>query len=86
VLCFSIGLAVTLVAVGAAAALSVRQATKRWSWFGTLARRAPYFSSILIIAVGLYVGYHGWTGLSAQAASASASVSAHDITTANLSS
>lgn len=63
VLCFSVGLAITLVVVGAAAALSVRQATKRWSWFGTFARRAPYFSSILIIAVGLYVGFHGWTGI-----------------------
>jgi ABC-type nickel/cobalt efflux system permease component RcnA len=31
VLCFSIGLAITLVSVGAAAAFSVRQATKRWS-------------------------------------------------------
>ena len=43
VLCFSIGLAITLVAVGAAAALSVRHAAKRFSWFSTLARRAPYF-------------------------------------------
>jgi nickel/cobalt exporter len=63
VLCFSIGLAVTLVAVGAAAAVSVRHATKRWSWFDTFARRAPYFSGVLIIAVGLYVGYHGWASL-----------------------
>lgn len=68
VLCFSIGLAVTLVAVGAAAALSVGHATKRWTWFSTLARRAPYLSGILIIAVGLYVGYHGWIGLGAKAA------------------
>lgn len=67
VLCFSIGLAITLVTVGAAAALSVRHATKRWSWFSTFARRAPYFSSVLIILVGLYVGYHGWAGLAAQA-------------------
>ena len=66
VLCFSIGLAITLVAVGAAAALSVRHATKRWSWFSTFARRAPYFSGILLIGVGLYVGIHGWMGLSAQ--------------------
>jgi nickel/cobalt exporter len=65
VLCFSIGLAITLVSVGTAAALSVRHATQRWSWFGTFARKAPYFSSVLIIAVGLYVGYHGWAGLSA---------------------
>jgi nickel/cobalt exporter len=74
VLCFSIGLAIVLVAVGAAAALSVRHASRRWSWFGTFARRAPYFSSVLIIAVGLYVGYHGWTGLAAQAAAMGASV------------
>ncbi|MDQ0470425.1 nickel/cobalt efflux transporter [Labrys wisconsinensis] len=67
VLCFSIGLAITLVTVGAAAALSVRQATRRWSWFGGLARRAPYVSGILIIAVGLYVGYHGWAELAARA-------------------
>jgi nickel/cobalt exporter len=70
VLCFSIGLAITLVTVGAAAALSVRHATRRWSWFSTFARRAPYFSSLLIIAVGLYVGYHGWLGLAAHAAPA----------------
>jgi nickel/cobalt exporter len=67
VLCFSIGLAITLVSVGAAAALSVRHATQRWTWFSTLARRAPYASGVLIIAVGLYVGYHGWVGLEAMA-------------------
>lgn len=63
VLCFSIGLAITLVTVGAAAAYSVRQATKRWSGFDTLARRAPYFSSVLIALVGIYMGYHGWSGI-----------------------
>ncbi|HKM95396.1 MAG TPA: nickel/cobalt efflux protein RcnA [Buttiauxella sp.] len=63
VLCFSIGLAITLVTVGVAAAYSVRQATKRWSGFNTLARRAPYFSSVLIAAVGIYMGIHGWIGL-----------------------
>lgn len=69
VLCFSIGLAITLVAVGAAAALSVQHATKRFSWFSTAARRAPYFSGLLLIAVGIYVGWHGWTGIAALAAS-----------------
>jgi nickel/cobalt exporter len=63
VLSFSIGLAITLVTVGAVAALSVSHATKRWSWFSTAARRAPYLSGILIIAVGLYIGYSGWTAL-----------------------
>lgn len=67
VLCFSIGLALTLVGVGAAAALSVQHATKRFTWFSTFARRAPYFSSMLLIAVGLYVGWHGWTGIMALA-------------------
>ncbi len=66
VLCFSIGLAITLVTVGAVAAVSVRQATKRSGWLTGLAARAPYVSSALIILVGLYTGYHGWTGLQAQ--------------------
>ncbi|MDX7851231.1 nickel/cobalt efflux transporter [Aeromonas caviae] len=64
VLCFSIGLAITLVSVGAAAAIGARQASNRWPWLGTVARRAPYLSSLLIIGVGIYVGMHGWMGLS----------------------
>lgn len=63
VLSFSVGLALTLVAVGVVAALSVQHATKRISWFGELARRAPYVSGALLVAVALYVGWHGWTGL-----------------------
>lgn len=63
VLCFSIGLAITLVTVGAVAALSVRQVSQRAPWFSAIARRAPYLSSLLIIAVGIYVGIHGWLGL-----------------------
>ncbi len=59
VLCFSIGLAMTLVTVGAMASLSVRHATKRFSWFSTVAQRAPYLSGVLIILVGIYVSYHG---------------------------
>jgi len=70
VLCFSIGLAITLVTVGAVAALSVRHATKRYSWFSPVAHRAPYFSSVLIIAVGVYVGLNGWFGLQALRGSA----------------
>ncbi|MBJ5974932.1 nickel/cobalt efflux transporter RcnA, partial [Salmonella enterica subsp. enterica serovar Derby] len=53
VLCFSLGLALTLVTVGVGAAISVQQAAKRWSGFNTLARKAPYFSSVLIAMVGL---------------------------------
>ncbi|WP_024672336.1 nickel/cobalt efflux protein RcnA [Pseudomonas syringae] len=63
VLCFSIGLAITLVAVGAAAAIGARKASNRFPWLNAAARRAPYFSSVLIICVGVYVGIHGWNGL-----------------------
>jgi nickel/cobalt transporter (NicO) family protein len=64
VLCFSLGLAVTLVTVGAAAALATRHAASRMPWLSAVARRAPYFSGALIIAVGLYVALHGLRGLS----------------------
>ena len=59
VLCFSVGLALTMVASGAIAALGVRHAARRFSGFGELARRAPYVSGTLILLVGLYVGYRG---------------------------
>ena len=59
VLCFSIGLAITMVASGAAAAWSVRHVSKRWSGFGEFARKAPYFSGALIVLVGLYVASQG---------------------------
>ena len=65
VLCFSIGLALTLVTSGVVAALSLQHVSKRWSGFGTFAARAPYFSSVLIICVGLYVGWQGLSGLHA---------------------
>lgn len=54
VLCFSIGLAITMVTVGVVAALGMRHAEKRFgSAFTTLARRAPYASGALITIVGL---------------------------------
>ena len=67
-LCFSIGLAVTMVVAGVVAALGGRHASTRWKGFSTFARRAPYASSALIILVGLYVGYHGIAGLHAAGA------------------
>lgn len=63
VLCFSIGLALTMVATGVAAAWSVKHVSKRWSGFGEFARKAPYFSSALILLVGAYMGYVGLHGL-----------------------
>ncbi|HEV3179566.1 MAG TPA: nickel/cobalt efflux transporter [Steroidobacteraceae bacterium] len=59
VVCFSIGLALTMVATGSVAALGVRHAARHFSGFGELARRAPYVSGTLILLVGLYVGYQG---------------------------
>jgi nickel/cobalt exporter len=65
VLGFSVGLALTLLIVGVAAAIGTHHASNRWPWLGVVARRAPYLSSLLIIGVGIYVGLHGWAGLNA---------------------
>ncbi len=59
VLCFSIGLALTLVLSGVVAAVTVRHASKRWTGFGEIARKAPYFSGALILLIGFFVGYQG---------------------------
>lgn len=63
VLCFSIGLALTMVTSGAVAALGVKHASKRFSGFGDLARNAPYFSAAVIVLVGFYLGYQGLRAL-----------------------
>jgi nickel/cobalt transporter (NicO) family protein len=63
VLCFGIGLALTMVTSGAVAALGVKHASKRFSGFGDLARKAPYFSAAVIVLVGFYVGFQGLRAL-----------------------
>ncbi|MFC4278703.1 nickel/cobalt efflux transporter [Achromobacter aloeverae] len=63
VLGFSIGLALTMVASGTLAALSVRHVARRWSGFGEVARKAPYLSGAVIVVVGLYVIYQGAVAL-----------------------
>lgn len=63
VVSFSVGLALTLVTVGVSAAVGVRQVAKRWSGFSVFARRAPYFSSVLIAGMGIYMAIQGWSGL-----------------------
>ncbi len=63
VVCFSIGLAITLVSAGVIAALSVRHIGGRWPGLGRFARQAPYASAALIVLVGLYTGWLGWRGL-----------------------
>ena len=60
VLCFSIGLAITLIAAGTIAAIGMRHFSRRWPGFGELAQRLPYLSSIVMIGLGLYVGWQGW--------------------------
>lgn len=63
VMSFSVGLAMTMVASGALAALSVKHVSRRLSGFGDFARKAPYFSGALIVVVGLYVSYQGMHAL-----------------------
>lgn len=63
VLSFSIGLAITLVASGALAALSLQHVSKRWKGFGDFSRKAPWISGSLIILVGIYMGFHGLQGV-----------------------
>lgn len=63
VACFGIGLALTLVATGTLAAWSVQHATKKFRGFGEIARRAPYVSSAVLLALGLYIAYTGWRHL-----------------------
>lgn len=64
VVCFSIGLAVTMVSAGVLASLSVRHVRTRWPGFDTFARRAPYASGALMLLIALYMGYQGVAGLS----------------------
>ena len=63
VLGFSVGLALTLVASGAIAALSLKHATRRWPWLNDISRKAPWISGLLIIVVGIYMMLHGLSGL-----------------------
>jgi len=63
VLCFGVGLALTMVSFGAVAALGVRHAARRVRGFEDIARRAPYFSGALILLVGCYIGYQGLRAL-----------------------
>ncbi|MGY4432869.1 nickel/cobalt exporter [Bradyrhizobium sp. F1.13.1] len=60
VLCFGVGLAITMVSAGVAAALSIRHIERHWSGFSRFAHRAPFVSAALIVLVGLYTGWSGW--------------------------
>jgi nickel/cobalt exporter len=56
---FSIGLALTMVASGVLAALSLRHLEKRWSGFGEAVRKAPLLSGAVILVVGCLVALDG---------------------------
>lgn len=61
VLCFSVGLAATMVGVGVIAAVGMRHAERRFSGaFAAVAKRAPYASAGLIAIVG---GAVAWQAL-----------------------
>jgi nickel/cobalt exporter len=60
---FSVGLAMTMVMAGVAAAWGVRHAGKRFSGFGRFARRAPYISAGLMLGLGIALFYQGLHGL-----------------------
>ena len=64
---FSVGLAVTLVAVGMAAVLGLRYASKRFSGADRLFASAPCVSGALILLVGTYMAYSGWSHLAPEA-------------------
>jgi nickel/cobalt exporter len=53
VACFSLGLALTLVATGTLAAWSVHHASRRFKDFSKFVRRVPYFSSAVLIVLGI---------------------------------
>jgi nickel/cobalt exporter len=64
---FSVGLAITMVAAGVAAAVSIKHVSSRWSGFDKLVRRAPYLSGGVILAMGADLGVQGWLALASHA-------------------
>lgn len=58
---FSVGLALTLVSVGVIAAWGMKKVATNTGWFGRMAGKAPYYSSALLIALGLvFIGRGVW--------------------------
>lgn len=63
VLCFSIGLAITLVGFGSVAAWSVQHASKRFKGFDRWAKRAPYISVLLLVTIAITLLVKGFSHL-----------------------
>ncbi len=66
VLGFSLGLAITLVTVGVIAAVSLHHASKKFKTLSQLGRTMPYFSSFILIAIGVIVSLQGLSHLLAK--------------------
>ncbi len=62
---FSIGLALTLVAVGMATAIGLRYAAARTAALDSLFAKAPYVSAVLIAIIGLFMAWSGYARLAA---------------------
>lgn len=60
---FSIGLALTLVAVGMATAIGLRYAATRTTRLDALFAKAPYVSAVLISVIGLFMAWSGYVHL-----------------------
>ena len=63
VLCFSIGLAITLVSFGAVAAWGVQHASRRLAGFDRFARRAPYLSCLVLVVLAIILLVKGFNHL-----------------------
>ena len=63
VLAFSLGLALTLVSVGVAAALSLKFATSRFKGLSKATHLMPYLSSGLMAVIGLIIAIQGGLAL-----------------------
>lgn len=60
---FSVGLALTMVGAGVAAALGARHVRGRWPALEGLAGRAPYASGVVMLLVAVYMAASGAAGL-----------------------
>jgi nickel/cobalt transporter (NicO) family protein len=56
---FSIGLAVTLIAIGMAASWASKKASMTWPWLDSVAQRLPYLSAGIVMILGLVMTAFG---------------------------
>lgn len=63
VLCFSLGLAIILVGIGAATAWGIQRTSQKLRTLSKWARKAPYLSSALLSCLAVYMAFRGWQNL-----------------------